>query len=86
VLRNITYVHKARLGYEDDMFRVVEEEKPEIIILGPNQPFGEDHVKNELRRRGLNIEVARMREYVNCELCSTSKVIQKILQIMKSSQ
>jgi len=86
VLRNITYVHKARLGYEDDMFRVVEEEKPEIIILGPNQPFREDNVKNELKRRGLNIEVTRMEEYVNCELCSTSKVIQKILQIMRSSQ
>ena len=79
VISNIVYVHKARLGYEDDMFRVVEEERPNIILLGPNQPFNEDWLREELRRRGLgNIEVIRFNDYVDCPLCSTTKILKAI--------
>ena len=79
VVSNIVYVHKARLGYEDDMFRVVEEERPNIILLGPNQPFNEDWLREELRRRGLgNIEVIRFNDYVDCPLCSTTKILKAI--------
>ena len=85
VLKNIIYVHKVRLGYEDDMLRVVEEEKPDIILLGPNQPFNEDELKESLKRRGLkSIEVLRLREIENCPLCSTTKIIQEILRKFKS--
>ena len=79
VISNIVYVHKARLGYEDDMFRVVEEERPNIILLGPNQPFSEDSLREELRKRGLgNIEVIRFNDYANCPLCSTTKILKAI--------
>ncbi|WP_243679586.1 FAD synthase [Vulcanisaeta souniana] len=79
VVRNIVYVHKARLGYEDDMFRVVEEERPNIILLGPNQPFNEDSLREELRKRGLgNMEVIRFNDYVDCPLCSTTKILKAI--------
>ncbi|GAB6943870.1 DUF357 domain-containing protein [Vulcanisaeta sp. JCM 14467] len=79
VISNIVYVHKARLGYENDMFRVVEEERPNIILLGPNQPFNEDWLREELRRRGLgNIEVTRFNDYVDCPLCSTTKILKAI--------
>ncbi len=79
VLSNIVYVHRARLGYEDDMFKVVEEERPNIILLGPNQPFNEDSLREELRRRGLgDIEVVRLSDYVDCPLCSTTKILRAI--------
>nr|KJR72459.1 MAG: cytidyltransferase [Vulcanisaeta sp. AZ3] len=79
VLSNIIYVHKARLGYEGDMFKVVEEEKPNIILLGPNQPFNEEFIMRELRRRGLdNIQVIRFNDYVDCPLCSTTKILKAI--------
>lgn len=79
VLSNIIYVHKARLGYEGDMFKVVEEEKPNIILLGPNQPFNEELIMRELRRRGLdNIQVIRFNDYVDCPLCSTTKILKAI--------
>jgi cytidyltransferase-related domain len=79
VLSNIVYVHKARLGYEDDMFRVVEEERPNIILLGPNQPFNDDAIRNELRKRGLdNVQVIRFNDYLECPLCSTTKILRTI--------
>ena len=79
VMSNIIYVHKARLGYEDDMFRVVEEEKPNIILLGPNQPFSENSLKEELKKRGLgNIEITRFNDYVDCPLCSTTRILKTI--------
>ncbi|MFB6469685.1 MAG: DUF357 domain-containing protein [Vulcanisaeta sp. AZ3] len=79
VLSNIIYVHKARLGYEGDMFKVVEEEKPSIILLGPNQPFNEEFIMRELRRRGLdNIQIIRFNDYVDCPLCSTTKILKAI--------
>ena len=81
VLSAIQYVYKARVGYEDDMFRVVEEEKPDVILLGPNQPFSEDYVKRALRDRGIEAEVVRMPKLRECPLCSTSSIIRRILSM-----
>ena len=81
VLEAIEYVTKARVGYGDDMFRVVEEEKPDMILLGPNQPFTEDEIKRALRDRGINADVIRMPNIINCQLCSTSSIVKRILEM-----
>ncbi|WP_069806562.1 DUF357 domain-containing protein [Vulcanisaeta thermophila] len=87
VLSSIAYVHRARLGYEDDMFRVVEEERPDIILLGPNQPFDEDKLRGELMRRELgNVQVLRFRDYVDCPLCSTTKILNAIASRYSNKQ
>lgn len=79
VVSGLYYVHKARLGYEDDMLKVVEEEKPDVVLLGANQPFDEASLLERLRRRGLESQVARASPY-DCDLCSTTKIINKILE------
>ncbi len=83
VLQSVFYVSKVRLGHTDDMFRVVEEERPDIIVLGPNQPFDEDRIRAELRRRGINAEVIRCREYLDCPLCSTTRIMAEIASRFK---
>ncbi|NPB00372.1 MAG: cytidylyltransferase family protein [Crenarchaeota archaeon] len=81
VVGSLYYVHKARLGYEDDMLRVVEEERPNIILLGPDQPVDEDWLKRELEKRGLgNIEVLRLREDLDKSVYSTSMIIRRIVE------
>ncbi len=81
VVKSIVYVHKARLGYEDDMLRVVEEERPDIILLGPDQPVDEDKLRRELERRGLaSVEIRRLPSRLNSELYSTSSIIRKIVE------
>ncbi|MGC8571054.1 DUF357 domain-containing protein [Caldivirga sp.] len=83
VLGALEYVTKARVGYGDDMFRVVEEEKPDVILLGPNQPFTEDEIRRALRNRGINVEVVRMPNMVNCQLCSTTSIVKRIIEMSK---
>lgn len=81
VVSSLYYVHKARLGYEDDMLRVVEEERPNIILLGPDQPIDENWLKKELEKRGLgDVTVMRMREGLDKSTYSTSMIIKKIVE------
>jgi len=61
VVEAIKYVDKAILGDEDDMFRPIMELKPDVIVLGHDQHFDEDWLKEELRKRNLNCEVVRIR-------------------------
>lgn len=77
----LSYVHKARVGYPGDMYKIVVEERPNIVLLGPNQPFDESSVKKELERRGLEVEVVRMGHLRQCDLCSTSSIIRRILSM-----
>ena len=83
VLRSVEYVHEALLGYEDDMLRIVEEVRPDVILLGPNQPFDEAELAERLRRRGVEAEVLRARVFLGCELCSASRIRQRICETCK---
>ncbi len=85
VIRNIKGVYKARLGNKGaDLLKVVEDEKPDIILLGPNQNFDEKAIEQELKQRGLQVEVKRLKEKNNnYQLCSTSKIIKRIIQLYK---
>ncbi len=81
VVSSLYYVHKARLGYEDDMLRVVEEEKPDIILLGPDQPVNDEWLRKELERRGLsNVKIVRLRDDLYKSVYSTSSIIRKIIE------
>ena len=71
-------VDKAVLGHEDDRYRIVEELKPDIIALGYDQKDDEEKIKNDLKKRGLNIKVVRMPELAH-DLSGTKKIIQKII-------
>ncbi|MBU4190382.1 MAG: FAD synthase [Candidatus Thermoplasmatota archaeon] len=71
-------VDKAVLGHEDDRYRIVEELKPDIIVLGYDQKDDEEKIKNDLKKRGLDVKVVRMREFAH-DLSGTRKIIQKII-------
>ncbi len=71
-------VDKAVLGHEDDMFRTVEELKPDIIALGYDQDFDDDRLREELKKRGMDIEVVRIGP-LSADLNATRKLIQKII-------
>lgn len=81
VVKNIKGVREAVLGNEgEDILKIVEELKPDIILLGPNQNFNEEKLKKDLKIRGLKVEVMRLKEiYEPYKLCSTSKIIKEIL-------
>lgn len=88
VVKNIKGVFKARLGNEDkDLLKVVEEEKPDIILLGPNQNFNEREIEEELKRRGINVKVLRLEdELKDFPLHSTTKIVKRILEIFNKEK
>ena len=75
---------KAKLGDEHDMFKPIMELKPDIIVLGYDQHFDEKRLEEELRKRGLNTKVVRIRAKEDCEFCSSTKIIKRIVDVVKS--
>ena len=71
-------VDKAILGHEKDMYKIVEELKPDIITLGFDQVHDEQMIINELSKRGLVAKVHRLPKFDH-DLDGTRKIIQKII-------
>ena len=82
VIRNLKNVKEARLGRNDnDTLKTVEEINPDIILLGPDQMYDTDILKEGLKKRGLeDIAIHRLKTYcVDCELHSSRQIKQKII-------
>ncbi len=57
-------VDGAVLGSETDIFEVVERLKPDIIALGYDQFHNEEKISSEVRKRGLQVTVVRLKSSV----------------------
>lgn len=71
-------VDHAFLGKEGDMFEIVKEVSPDIIVLGYDQAFDEKRLAAELEKRGLKARVVRLSKYGE-DLNGTRKIIRKII-------
>jgi len=80
LIKEVRVVDEAYLGYEDDMYAIVEEIKPDIIALGYDQIHDENVIRRELKKRKLNTKVVRLSEYkCGSDLDGTRRIIQKII-------
>ena len=80
LIKEVKVVDEAYLGYEDDMYAIVEEIKPDIIALGYDQIHDENTIKSELKKRKLTAKVVRLSEYkCGSDLDGTRRIIQKII-------
>ena len=71
-------VDHAFLGREGDMFEIVREVSPDIIVLGYDQSFDKEKLEAELSKRGLKARVVRLSKYGE-DLNGTRKIIKKII-------
>ncbi|HJX04349.1 MAG TPA: adenylyltransferase/cytidyltransferase family protein [Thermoplasmata archaeon] len=79
-------VDKAFLGHEGgDIFKVVQELKPDIITIGYDQPFEERTLEGELEKRGLRVQVVRM-PHLDHDLDGTRKIIRKVIEFHEMSK
>ena len=78
VVRALKPVDEAILGDTEDIFKPIEELKPDIIALGRDQDFKEEELEAELSRRGLKAKVIRVQGYWESELDSSKKIIARI--------
>jgi len=80
VVKNLKPVDKAVLGDEKDPLKPVVEERPDIIVLGYDQWAEEEWLREELRKRGLNVEIIRLGKF-SSENDSTSDVINRVIKL-----
>lgn len=63
VLQAIGEVDKAILGNIEDKYKVIREEKPDIIALGYDQNHFVDKLDDKLNEFGLDTEITRLEKY-----------------------
>ncbi len=83
IIKNIKNVKMAKLGRPDnDTLKTVEDINPDIILLGPDQKFSLEKLKNALVLRGMNhIEIKRLENYYDkYKLHSSSLIKKKIIE------
>jgi FAD synthetase len=79
MVQALKIVDMAILGDEKDIFRPIEQLKPDIITLGFDQHFNPASLEAELARRNIASKVVRVNAHDPCELCSSRKIISKTL-------
>lgn len=62
-LQKCELVNEARLGYEDNPYRIIREIKPEIICLGYDQKAFTKDLPKELEKMGLKTKIYRMKPH-----------------------
>ena len=83
VIKSLKNVKDARLGRKgNNILLTILDIKPDVILLGPNQDFQKNNLKNALKKIGLDdIEVKRLDTYYDkYELNSSSLIKRKIIK------
>ena len=85
MLNSLKIVDQALLGNEGpDKIKIIEELKPDIVVLGYDQWINEDKLKEELEKRGLpNIRVVRLPKYGSNGYSSSTEIRNKIISAEK---
>lgn len=81
MVQGLEPVDEAVLGSEDDMFEPVREIDPDVLALGPDQDWDEEALSEKLDSEGLDIEVTRVERYEECGLCSSSDIVERVLDL-----
>jgi len=51
VVKAVKYVKEARLGHPSDILKPIGDIRPDIIVLGPDQPFNEEELASTIESR-----------------------------------
>lgn len=76
-------VDKAMLGSERDMYEPLYTIKPDIITIGYDQDFNEEELERELRKRGFNSKVIRIKKHNSNAFCKAEEIIKHIVELMR---
>ena len=72
-------VDEAVLGDRDDLYRVVETIRPDVIAIGHDQRHDPEKIRADLEKRGLRTEVVRL-PCLKHDLMATRRIIERILE------
>jgi FAD synthetase len=70
-------VDRAVLGHEGNIYDILDEIRPDIIVLGFDQIHSEARIVEECRRRGLRTDVVRLPRFEG-DLVGTRKIVKRV--------
>ena len=80
LIKNLRMVDEAVLGYRGDKFRIIEDLKPDVLVLGPD-PWNTVEIERELKRRRLRVKVVQIKPvYSRSKFYRTSQIIEYIIK------
>lgn len=71
---------RAILGSETDMFEPLRDINPDIVAIGYDQTYDTGELEAKLKDHGFNAKVVRIDNSRTCELCSSGRIIKKVLE------
>jgi FAD synthetase len=80
IIQALKVVDNAQLGSERDIYEPLRSIKPDIIVLGFDQHFDEQNLKEQLRRRHIDAEVVRIAHADTGALSGTENIIKRIIE------
>jgi len=63
-VRMLKIVEQAVLGNKGNIFKIIEEIKPDVICLGYDQKVQKQELEDELKKKGIKAEVIRVSAYM----------------------
>ncbi len=78
LVQELKPVDMAMVGHDGNIFDIVDEIRPDVIILGYDQRFGEQELEKLLAERGLDVRVLRAPEFTD-DLNATRHIIRKVI-------
>ena len=61
---NVPEVDLALLGDKKDPYKVLEEQKPDVICIGYDQNSYVENLADEMKKRGINAEIVKLNSYM----------------------
>jgi FAD synthetase len=81
VIESLKVVDEALLGFEDlDLDRVIQQVKPDIVVVGHDQDAIKAQVEKINKARELNIRIVQAHQFGEDDLNSTSKIKRRIVE------
>jgi FAD synthetase len=77
IVEGLKPVTKAVLGHLGDIYRSVQDHRPDIIALGYDQKFTEEEVRRRSAEHGVQVRVVRLPQFDH-DLDATRKIIERI--------
>ncbi len=80
LIKELKIVDDAYLGKKNDIYKIVEDVKPDIIVLGYDQLHNEKKILIDLKNRNIKVKIVRLSKFKDIEdLDGTRKIISKII-------
>lgn len=82
IVQALKPVDLAILGSEKDFLEPIRKVRPDLIVLGRDQPVNKRKLEEDLKKNDLHCEVIRLRVWDSSPLAKTSKIIKKINEVL----